>query len=187
MSEIILTSDLHYDHLKVAEERGFASVEEHHEWIADNWCSNVHPKSNVIVAGDLTLGNPARVLEFLGKLPGIKDLVSGNHDQCHACVRGSRSKQAQYFTAFRSVNEFTRLKAEGRDILVSHFPYGGDHTETDRHSQYRLRDEGKWLLHGHVHTEWKINGRQINVGLDAWGAPVAFTDLVKIIDATEAH
>jgi len=38
-----------------------------------------------------------------------------------------------------------------------------------------LPDEGQILLHGHTHmVDQRIHGRQLHVGLDAWGmAPVA--------------
>ena len=51
-------------------------------------------------------------------------------------------------------------------MLLSHFPYRGDHYEDDRYEAYRLRDEGLPLLCGHVHHEWKFSGNQRNVGVD---------------------
>ena len=46
---------------------------------------------------------------------------------------------------------------------------GDDHTDAPRFAQYRLPDEGRWLLHGHTHiADQRIHGRQIHVGLDAW-------------------
>jgi calcineurin-like phosphoesterase family protein len=34
------------------------------------------------------------------------------------------------------------------------------------------------LVHGHVHETWLQSGRQINVGIDAWGGRVANADEV---------
>jgi calcineurin-like phosphoesterase family protein len=79
----------------------------------------------------------------------------------------------------------------GRQVLLSHFPYegGGDHTETERFTQYRLRGEGLWLLHGHTH--WQHiqvhDRRQLHVGLDAWELhPVALHVLEGVIEDVEA-
>lgn len=43
---------------------------------------------------------------------------------------------------------------------------GGDHKPEERHTQYRLPNEGMPLLCGHVHDAWKFNGNQFNVGVD---------------------
>jgi calcineurin-like phosphoesterase family protein len=34
------------------------------------------------------------------------------------------------------------------------------------------------ILHGHVHDAWRQAGRQINVGLDAWGGHLVHADEV---------
>lgn len=62
------------------------------------------------------------------------------------------------------------------------FPYSGDHTEEDRFEKYRPIDEGLWLLHGHVHCAWSVNGRQINVGVDVRDfTPISILEIKKII------
>lgn len=44
-----------------------------------------------------------------------------------------------------------------------------------------------WLLHGHVHDQWQVNGRQINVGVDVWDyRPVEVGRLAELIAAEEA-
>jgi len=72
-------------------------------------------------------------------------------------------------------------------VLLHHFPYDGDSHDEDRYVQWRPVDEGDWLLHGHVHTNWRQNGRMINVGIDAWDlAPVAEDTLVELITGSDA-
>ena len=70
-----------------------------------------------------------------------------------------------------------RPQAPATRVLLSHFPYAGDSHDEDRYAQFRLRDEGIPLLHGHEsfrerrtkHGTWHIN-----VGVDWWDyAPVA--------------
>lgn len=55
-------------------------------------------------------------------------------------------------------------------------------TSIERYPEYRLRDTGKPLLHGHVHDAWRVHGRQINVGLDQWDLrPVSLDTLVVLV------
>lgn len=63
--------------------------------------------------------------------------------------------------------------ADGTVIDVDHFPYAGDSGGQDRFLDWRPEDNGRVLLHGHVHSSWRANGRMINVGVDVWDyAPI---------------
>ena len=54
--------------------------------------------------------------------------------------------------------------------------------------QHRPKDDGGWLLHGHIHEKWRQNGRQINVGVDAWNfAPVSDDTICEMIKAGPAR
>lgn len=74
-------------------------------------------------------------------------------------------------------------------VQVSHFPRTGEseRERPDRYADYRprpvpVRREEPWLLHGHVHNGWTINGRQVNVGVDVWDfAPVSSETLIRLI------
>jgi calcineurin-like phosphoesterase family protein len=65
----------------------------------------------------------------------------------------------------------------GPTVQVSHFPYAGE-SEEDRADRFAAsrpkpwkpgpKEEPVWLLHGHVHERWALNGAQINVGVDVW-------------------
>lgn len=57
----------------------------------------------------------------------------------------------------------------------------------DRYREERPADEGRWLLHGHVHERWRQRGRQINVGVDVWDyAPVSLEAIEGVIRAGKA-
>lgn len=209
------TSDLHIGHAKVAQLRGFASAEAHNAAIIRNWNETVSPDDTVWVLGDLALGAPPWLQA--DRLAGTKHLIWGNHDAGSPVNRGAHQYQRQYLEHFETVQSFARLRLEGHDVYVSHFPWlgGGDHTETERYAQYRLNQpacgpcrrrhearllaggepdwsqlHGAWLIHGHVHAEWKIRNRMINAGLDVWDMkPVPVEEIMKIIrqrDAGEA-
>jgi len=74
-------------------------------------------------------------------------------------------------------------------VQLSHFPRAGDSPldSSDRYARYRPRPAGAskvdpWLVHGHVHNAWTVNGRQVNVGVDVWDfAPVSAETLLSVI------
>ena len=172
MSAVFFTSDTHFLHKMVAGLRGFATPEEHDEAVIANWNRAIRPDDLVWHLGDVGLGNEARILEQAARLNGRKQLITGNHDSCWPGNRGARSRQRRWLEVFESVQAFARIRINSRPVLLSHFPYlgGGDHTDEERGTQYRLPDEGLWLLHGHTHQPDQIDGlRSLHVGLDAWG------------------
>ena len=179
------TSDTHFGHRLVSEIRKFTSTAEHDEFIVANWNELVQPDDLVWHLGDVGLGNDARILETVRQLNGRKQLITGNHDRCWPGSRDSRKYQRAWLEAFESVQAFARVHVNGEKIMLSHFPYHGDHTEEDRASQYRLRDEGAWLIHGHLHTTATVTGpRSIHVGQDAWNLkPVPVMAIAQMIHA----
>lgn len=74
-------------------------------------------------------------------------------------------------------------------VQLSHFPREGESEpgRPDRYERYRPRPAVStktepWLVHGHVHNAWTINGRQVNVGVDVWDfAPVSAETLLSVI------
>lgn len=194
------TSDLHIGHVKVAqiraEEFGAPAVASHPEhavgWhdqhLAWNWDDLVCPGDQVWVLGDISAGGKQaqlNALQWLSNRPGQKHLIAGNHDGCHPMHRDSHKWQPEYLKVFDSVQPFARRRINGIGVLLSHFPYSGDHSEQDRYDQYRLRDLGVPLLHGHVHADTKRWGRnQIHVGVDAWGfRPVHLDEVAELTGA----
>ena len=176
------TADTHFGHRLVAGLRGFGNVDDHDAAICEAWVERVAPTDHVWHLGDLTLGKPESALALVATLPGIKHLIVGNHEPCHPMHRQAHKHQRAYMEAFESVQTSARRRVDGRKVLLSHFPYTGDHTEVDRFDQYRLPDKGAILLHGHTHSAIRQDGRQIQVGVDAWGlAPVSIDTLTPMI------
>lgn len=174
------TSDLHFAHPKCAKIRGFASPEEHDEIIIQNWNRLVRKQDIVWVLGDVCMrsGGLTNVLA----LNGVRHLVTGNHDGPFPGNRDSHNSQRKWLEYFDSVQAYARRRAAGVEFLMSHFPYSGDHTPEDRYTQYRLRDEGMPLLHGHLHTPDRYDlasrPRQFHVGVDSWGLEPVPEELV---------
>lgn len=156
----------------MAEKRGFASVEEHDEAICEGWTRIVTKRDQVWVLGDLALSDWRRALEVVAKLPGDKHLVLGNHDVGHPLAKNYKPFSPRlYLEVFTTVQTMATRKIKGERVMLSHFPYDGDHTFENRFMQSRLRDEGAWLLHGHTHSNTILNNdhpKEIHVGVDAW-------------------
>ena len=167
MTAVFYTSDTHFGHAMVAGLRGFESADEHDEAIIARWNSAVAPGDIVWHLGDVSLQPHARFRPLAERLNGTIHLVAGNHDRVFPGHRDAHKHQREWLATFASVQAYARRRIDGREVLLSHFPYEGDHGE-ERFTQYRLRDEGVWLLHGHTHGKEKVSGRQIHVGLDAW-------------------
>ena len=189
VSAVWFSSDTHFLHAMVARLRGFTSSEEHDEAVIANWNHLVRPDDLVWHLGDVGLGNETCMLEQAERLNGRKQLITGNHDPCWPGHRDSRKHQRRWLEVFESVQAFAKIRLDGRTVLLSHFPYEGDHTTEDRATQFRLRDEGEWLIHGHTHLQNRLGphpryltimgatdgegitsprGREVHAGLDAW-------------------
>lgn len=164
------TSDPHFGHRLVANHRGFGEdTEAHDKCLIENWVKDVQPHDVVWILGDLSVSHFERPLRIINDLPGRKRLIFGNHDHGHPMHRNAHRWLKHYLDVFEYAAPFGRIRVDGTDVLLSHFPY-----ETDRHEvrylQYRLRNEGRWLLHGHTHApERWTSSREIHVGVDAWG------------------
>lgn len=202
-----LTSDLHLGHVRIPElaHRPYSDVSAMDEDLVRRWNAVVAPSDVVWVLGDWCLGRIAETLPLTQRFHGRKVLVPGNHDRCwQGHGRGSHEWRQRYVDAgFAEVVddpvEFDVAvgsagagSADGGSVTrvrLSHFPFrgGGDSLAVERYSEHRLVDDGGWLLHGHVHTVWRQRGRQVNVGVDAWGGvPVALEQVAELLAAGPA-
>jgi calcineurin-like phosphoesterase family protein len=183
LSNTLYTADLHAGHRLVAGLRGFASTEDHDEALRRNWTQVVRPEDQIWILGDIAM-NAAHGLEFVASLPGHKHLIAGNHDKPWSGHRRAHKYQRAWLEVFETVQPFAVHQLSEHSVLLSHFPYTGDSVpgEPDRFTQFRLRDEGDWLLHGHTHGKERLHGHQIHVGLDAWDLmPVPADTIIKLI------
>ena len=178
MSNLWFWSDVHFGDKTVAEKRGFEDVNEHDAVLCDAWASLVNKRDSVILLGDISKGSSegtARALSLIASLPGVKHLVSGNHDAVHPMKMPGAADFERAFTAFSTVASCAQRKIDGTRVMLSHFPFvgGGDHIEgPERHTQWRLPDMGHPLVHGHVHGAWATKGRMFNVGVEHHPEPV---------------
>lgn len=113
--------------------------------------------------------------------------MAGNHDRCwtgHG-VRADGWAEKYLDAGFERINQgSTTVDLSGHDVLLCHFPYWGDSKDHDRYVESRPADNGEWLVHGHVHDQWKENDRMINVGVDVRGfAPMAAEQVIELLQS----
>ncbi|MBL0887852.1 metallophosphoesterase [Myceligenerans indicum] len=196
---IYLTSDLHLGHQNIIRfcDRPFDGVGHMNARLAELWNETVAEQDTVWVLGDVALGALDDSLAWINRLAGHKILVPGNHDRCwqgdRALHKGSpqtraarRERARARYTAagFAEIHDDpARFPVAGVAATVSHFPFWGDSHGEDRYVEYRPEDDGGWVLHGHVHDTWRQRGRQVNVGVDAWGGrPVAAERIAALVE-----
>lgn len=182
MTATWFTSDTHFQHARCATQRGFATPEEHDTEVIRRWNAVVAPGDQVWHCGDVGMGSEHTLLEKVDELNGEIHLILGNHDAPWPGHRRAHHHQRLWLRHFATLQAFARRRMDGHDVLLSHFPYRGDHTDTERYPEYRLQDTGKPLVHGHVHEAWRTRGYQINVGLDRWDLrPVSIDTVVALV------
>lgn len=189
------TSDQHYFHNNVIKycNRPFNSVEEMNEELIRRHNSVVKPEDDVYHLGDFSLAKraPEQILHRLNGIHWLKAV--GNHDWCHPVHAKNPSKlekfQKLYLDAgFKTLDLESIEIIDSKQVLMSHFPYYDPNPEFDqRYPDYRPKDEGRTLLHGHVHCHWltKFSPKgtlMINVGVDVWDYyPAKLEDIQDLI------
>lgn len=190
MPEIWFTSDTHFGHQRIIElcDRPFDSVEEMNEALVTNWNLIVARNDIVFHLGDFIMGTFMENVAIIERLNGSIHLFPGNHDRMSSVYHAKEHKKAawtdEYVSRGVAIHPEVLYGWPSWDINVSHYPYTGDSQDQDRYAEMRPEDNGNWLLHGHVHDSWKVNGRMINVGVDVWDySPVHMDQIKEIIDA----
>ena len=191
--------------------RPFASVEEMNLAIVANWNAVVRPEDTVYVLGDFSLAiRPVELFSHL--LNGTKFFIPGNHDWCHsynkkARGQGNLQKWIDKYTShgWTVLPEHSSLSIPGVAVVnMSHLPYAHEsvmgaeavtdvhypsksinssaRSDHDKFAAHRIKNDGRWLLCGHVHEKWKTRDRMINVGIDVWDMkPVSIEEIKAII------
>ncbi|WJY92865.1 Calcineurin-like phosphoesterase [Corynebacterium faecale] len=167
-------SDLHLGHKFLSDLRGFSTTGEHDETILANLAEAVRPGDVLWVLGDLSSGRSEaeeRALTLIDdRLPGVeKHLVPGNHDSCHPLFKSAFRRQRRFLEVFDSVQAYQKMRWDGEDVYLCHFPRPGqDHVGMpSRYDDLRLTVP--YLIHGHLHSTFPVTGRgQVDVGVEAW-------------------
>ena len=186
---IYFTSDQHFEHFNIIGfcDRPFKSVEEMNKVMIENWNKIVKPNDTVYVLGDYWFRDKANknAQHIIPKLYGRKILVKGNHDPSDSvCTKDG----------FEFVCRELIIKALGREIRLSHYPYRwGFWKRVKNFSFFKKKprnlsknptNDGRLLIHGHTHSKNKVNeDGSIHIGVDAWDFyPVSLDQIQQLID-----
>lgn len=190
---MFFTSDTHFSHHNIIRycDRPFIDTDQMDEEIIRRWNETVGPDDTVFHLGDIALGPIEKSLALVSRLNGYKIAKLGNHDRpfMRAGKPDEMSWWDEYSKVFDEVWHWTneqKILISGEEFSISHFPYTGDHTPNDRHSDHRLFDDGTSLIHGHTHTKDRLTHSvkgtpQIHVGVDAHDfKPVSEIEILRL-------
>lgn len=191
---VYYTSDLHISHRLVSGLRGFSKMgpyvptdggetfdvlvnvpntEAHDAHLAAVWDRTVNEDDQVYVLGDISINGGQHALDWIEARPGSKHLITGNHDPVGPHDRRAPRLMKHWMNYFDSIQSMARRKLDGRNFMLSHYPYwsygDGPERPTARNEQYRVPELGLPLLHGHTHGQERDHGNMLHVGWDAWG------------------
>jgi calcineurin-like phosphoesterase family protein len=166
------SADQHFFHTNIIRHsrRPFESVEQMNRYIVDQHNEIVEEHDRVFLLGDLSLGRTEEALELVSEMNGVKYFVPGNHDRVFSKM-AMKKDHTEWVSKYEAAGltilpEIVNHTIGGHRVLLSHFPYDGDSHGRDRHAALRATDVGLPIIHGHVHDEFHIRGRQYNVGVD---------------------
>ena len=158
---VFFTSDTHFSHARIIElcDRPFRDVQHMNEMLVENWNDIVSPDDTVYHLGDVALGQIEESLGYISRLNGDKVLVTGNHDRNFRGGKKSRGLEPgewdqKYVEAgFRMVVPQLALYGVAGlpPVWLSHFPYTGDSHGEERYREFRPKNIGVPLIHGHTH------------------------------------
>ncbi|MDO4632142.1 MAG: serine/threonine protein phosphatase [Corynebacterium sp.] len=166
-------SDPHFGHKLVSGLRGFDNPHLHDRYLYDQWLEGL-PANETIrlwILGDNYCSRDLeaeayalRLLQqfqtdMLARKNSMIELhgLLGNHDLAHPMHRRYLQHLPRFTEVFTSVQTTGQVRMAGQQVLLSHFPYSGDHEAADRAQQFRLRDLGQPLIHGHTHFSEQLS------------------------------
>lgn len=181
------TADWHLGHKPIIPfcDRPFRTVEGMDNALVDRFNRRVCDDTLTYFLGDMCFWPPRVGLPLLRQLRGEKILILGNHD---------KYSQRQYRDAGFTVLHEAVIELCGKRLRLSHYPYWPQKPEGEPKHELRYphlrpeRHKDEWLIHGHVHKNWKtrVEEKMINVGVDVWGyQPVAASQIESIISKAE--
>lgn len=194
MGRIFLTADQHFFHDKVIpySKRPHENINAMNAAMVAAHNATVGTDDEVWFIGDVTM-RPLDLEKTVKPLNGRKILFLGNHDMPHPKSMNSSHHRRDIEELPRLLDIYRRggfdeihlggevTLPDGSRINISHYPY---HEAFDGKPAplYQLRNDGKPLLSGHVHENWKTKGRMINIGVDVRNfTPVSLQQLLPEI------
>lgn len=176
---IWFSSDLHMGHANILSyaDRPFSSLKEMNETLVNNWNTCIAKEDTVYFLGDLCFPKYIRPEAVLESLNGNITLIKGNHDkrQVLKLFKGRWYNQID----FPIVTEKRTYKC-----ILNHRPVWpkGTPDPYNDHDSSIDPDKYDFIIHGHTHKRRVVNGKNINIGIDAHDYfPVPLNKLIDLI------
>lgn len=202
-SKVFFASDTHFRHKKVAEDRGFNSIEEHDEYYIRQWNNRVRGCDNVIFLGDFVVGAGHNSVEECEKLltetNGHIWFLFGNHlAGIRSIFRATIEDQYgldnvelypitwQDKVTFVGHNMLAEIKQENEEtykVFCSHYA----------HRVWKGSHKGVLHASGHSHgtdpqsQEWWPVGKRLDCGVEIFGGPISFDAFLEIMNEKEVE
>lgn len=146
------TSDNHFFHKRIREfcpeTRHGANVEEMNELMIEKWNSQVALTDTVNILGDFSFAKSEETLDILGRLNGRFTLIKGNHDYWI-------SPETKAF--FDGIFDYKKITIGKQKVIMFHYPI----------MNWDSMHHGSFHLYGHLHGDLQLDGRAMDVGIDA--------------------
>lgn len=154
---IHFTSDTHFYHKKMVEERGFESVEEMNRLLVLGWNEEVGHGDIVYHLGDVSFAGWRLTQEIVEQLNGHIMIVPGNHDTESELKRlKSAWGPVTILPPLHKVKIPSTGDAEPIRLVLCHYPM----------RSWDKAHYGAIHLHGHSHGSCLPIGRMLDVGVD---------------------
>lgn len=146
MNKVWVCSDLHFCHDKpfIYEPRGFSSVQEMNEQIIKNFNEVMDWDDDLYILGDCFLNNNEEGMSYMGRLPGKKHIIWGNH-----CTVARQ--ELMWLENFDCLGYANVLKYRNYHFYLSHYP-----TLTANHDDNKPLKRKIINLCGHSHVQDKF-------------------------------
>jgi len=159
-----ILGDLHLNHNKMKEIRGYSSLDEMNLDIITKCNKEVHNKKDtLIITGDLSFAPKEKTKELLNKLNGYKILIKGNHDK--------HSKKWYHEVGINSVIEDSLYLVEEK-VIISHRPV-------------KELPIGVKNIHAHLHDLLEpeyMNASYFNTSWEAIRKPLLLKEILKVLN-----
>jgi calcineurin-like phosphoesterase family protein len=169
IGRVWFTADPHFGHENIIRycNRPYKNKYIMDEALIANWNADVRPDDMVIVGGDFSFETE----RYIGRLNGKIILVKGNHDN-KRCNR-----------LFTGVVESLPIKLGEFNCLLRHIPIVEDgFYKKGQEPDFSIPKKYDFLITGHVHEKWKVNGNNVNIGVDQWDMkPIFIDDLIRFL------
>lgn len=200
---IWFTADLHFSHDNIIKycKRPFITSEIMNKALITNYNKLVNPKDTVYFLGDIGFSND--LFQIIPQLKGLKVIILGNHDKkgvvfykkigfdlvlTRAQIKvGKRILNLQHVPN-RSIYDLIRLtcfyifgKTKNRS-----WKYRITKIKTEFDYYKRSSTNKNWTICGHIHKNWLIKNKHINVGVDMWDyKPINLDKIIELINKKE--